>query len=86
VAAVFYPGDGDENSSVEMVDMRTKKLFLRKIKTDEVSLKDLYIGIRSLFWESFLWSGIFSSLFWESFYGAEFSAVYFGSLFMERNI
>jgi hypothetical protein len=40
-AAVFYPGE----SSVEMVDMRTKKLFLRKIRTEEVALKDLYIGI-----------------------------------------
>jgi hypothetical protein len=39
-AAVFYPGE----SSVEMVDMRTKKLFLRKIRTEEVALKDLYIG------------------------------------------
>jgi hypothetical protein len=43
---VFYPGEGENNNnnSVEMVDMRTKKLFLRKIKTDEMSLKDLYIG------------------------------------------
>jgi hypothetical protein len=40
-AAVFYPGE----SSVEMVDMRTKKLFLRKIRTEEVALMDLYIGI-----------------------------------------
>jgi hypothetical protein len=39
-AAVFYPGE----SSVEMVDMRTKKLFLRKIRSEEVALKDLYIG------------------------------------------
>jgi hypothetical protein len=39
-AAVFYPGE----NSVEMVDMRTKKLFLRKIRTEEVALKDLYIG------------------------------------------
>ena len=39
--SVFYPAE----SSVEMVDMRTKKLFLKKIKTDEVTLKDLYLGI-----------------------------------------
>ena len=49
VWTVFYPEEGTSSSSVEMVDMRTKKLFLRKIKTDEVSLKDLYIGMSSTF-------------------------------------
>jgi hypothetical protein len=48
-AAVFYPGE----SSVEMVDMRTKKLFLRKIRTEEVALKDLYIGRIYSFYQCF---------------------------------
>ena len=36
----FYPSD----NSVDMYDMRMKKMFLKKTTTDQVSQADLYIG------------------------------------------
>ena len=36
----FYPG----SSSVEMFDIKTRKVFLKKTETDKISRGDLYLG------------------------------------------
>jgi len=37
---IFYPND----NSLEIIDLKSKKLFLKRIKHEAVSLEDLYIG------------------------------------------